>query len=76
MGPEEMAAVFLFSVFFLSLFLTYFVHNVSAPVSYDQKVLMDIRAAITHFKEQDAKDLLQTPNKAQIPVICIKNRPR
>jgi hypothetical protein len=49
-------------------FVTYFVHNVSATVSYDRKELLDIRTAITHlihtnivlFNESDAKDLLHT----------------
>jgi hypothetical protein len=47
------------------------------PLSYDQKELLDNRAAITHpvleefffFSELDGKDLLQTPDKALIPVI-------
>ena len=49
-------------------------------VSYDRKELLDIRTSITHlvldedffFSESDAKDLLQTLDKAQIPVIHIK----
>jgi hypothetical protein len=62
-----------------ALFGTYFVHNVSATISYDRKELLDIRTAITHleldedlfFNESNVKDLLQTPNKANIPVIRI-----
>ena len=69
---------------FFTLFVTYFVHNVSATVSYDQKELLDIRTAITHpirdeyffFNEQDGKDLLQTPDKALITVIRRRNRRR
>ena len=46
-------------------------------MSYDQNELLEIRAAITHpvleeflfFNELDGKDLLQTPDKALIPVI-------
>jgi hypothetical protein len=56
----------------------------SATVSYDRKELLDIRTAITHleldkdffFKESEAKDLLQTPDKAQIPIIRIKKKLR
>ena len=55
----------------------YFVHNVSATVSSDRKELVDIMTVITHpvleeyllFNESDGKDLLQTPDKALIPVI-------
>ena len=36
-------------VFIFSLFVTYFVHNVSDVVSYDRKELLDIRAAINHL---------------------------
>jgi hypothetical protein len=50
--------------------------NVSATVTYDRKELLDIRASITHllleefiFNESDGKELLQTPDKALIPVI-------
>ena len=66
------------------LFVTYFVHNVSATLFYDQKELLDIRTAITHlalnedvfFNELNMKDLLQTPDKAQIPVIRMRKRRR
>ena len=60
---------------FLKLFVTYFVHNVAATVSYDRKELLDIRTGITHlklelfFNESDASDILQTPDQAPIPVI-------
>ena len=64
----------------MSLFITYFVHNVAAIVSFDQKKLLDIRTAITHleldkdffFNESDAKDLLLCHDKAQVLVICQK----
>lgn len=50
MAPEEMSAVLRapkqLCVFF-ALFVTYFVHTVSATVSYDRKELLDIRTAIT-----------------------------
>lgn len=59
------------------LFITCFVHNVNATASYDRKELLDIRTAITHlsldkeffFNESDGRDILQTPDQAQIPVI-------
>ena len=59
------------------LFVTYFVHNVSATVCFDRKELLDIRTAITHleldgdffFNESDAKDLLQISDQAQIPIM-------
>jgi hypothetical protein len=52
MAPQEMAAdpvtnCAIVYVFF-ALFVTYFVDNVSATVSYDQKEFLDIRTAITH----------------------------
>ena len=64
-------------VCFFALFVTYFVRNVAATVSYDQKELLDSRRAITHlerdkyffFNESDRKDILQTPVQALIPVI-------
>ena len=34
---------------FFALFVTYFVHNVSATVSTAKKELLDIRTAITHL---------------------------
>jgi hypothetical protein len=34
---------------FFSFFVTYFVHNVAATV-YDQKELLEIRTAISHFE--------------------------
>jgi hypothetical protein len=53
MAPEEMTAVLqapnqlCYYVFFPALFVTYFVHNSSATVSYGKKELLDIRTAIT-----------------------------
>ena len=35
---------------FFTLFVTYFVHNVAATISYDQKELLDIITAITHLE--------------------------
>ena len=56
MAPEEMAAVLrspnqlcYYVGFFVAIFVNYFVHNVSATVSYGRKGLLDIRAAITHL---------------------------
>ena len=90
MAPEGMAAVLrapnqlCYFVCYFALFVTYFVRNVSATVSYDRKELLDIRTAITHleldedcfFYESDAKDLLQIPDRAQIPVLHTKRRHR
>ena len=58
------------------MFLTYFVYNVDATVSYDRKELLDIQTAITHLKldkdESDTKDIMLLPDKAQISVIRTK----
>jgi hypothetical protein len=76
MAPEWMAAVLrapnklCYFVCFFALFVTYFVHNFAAPVSYDQKELLDIRRAITHLEldkdfflnESDVKDILLSQN--------------
>jgi hypothetical protein len=83
MTPEGRAAVLsalnqpCYYVCFFALFVTCFVHNVAATVSYDRKELLDIRTGITHFKldeefffnESDARDILRMPDQAQIPVI-------
>jgi hypothetical protein len=67
----------LFYSFFFR-FVTCFLHNVAATVSYDRKGLLDIRIVITHlkldeelfFNESGGRDiLLQTPDQAQISVI-------
>ena len=90
MAPEVMAAVLrapnqlCYYVVFFTLFVTYFVHNVSATLSYDKKELLDIRTAITHlgldkdfyFNKQDAQDILQTPARAHIHIICKRQRHR
>jgi hypothetical protein len=55
-------------VFFSVLFVNYFVHNVSATISYGKKKLLDIRTAITHlgldkdffYNKDDAQNILQT----------------
>jgi hypothetical protein len=60
------------------LFITCFVYNVADTVSYDQKELLDTRTAIAQlkldkeffFNESDGRDILQTPDQAQIPVMC------
>ena len=54
-APEEMASVLrvpnqlCYYVFFPALFVTYFVHNISATVSYGKKRPSDIRTVITHL---------------------------
>ena len=35
---------------FSAMFVTHFVNNVDATVSYDRNQLLDIRTAITHLK--------------------------
>ena len=56
MSPDGRAAVLrapnqlCYFVCFFTLFVTYFVHNVDATASYDQKELLDIRTAITHLE--------------------------
>jgi hypothetical protein len=64
---------------FVVIFVTYFVHNVSATVSYGRKELLDIKTAITHLgldkdfffnnNKQDSHDILRTPHRADIPII-------
>ena len=91
MAPEERAAVLLalnqprYFVSFFALFVTCFVHNVAATVSYDRKEFLDIRTAIAHlkldkeffFKESGGRDiLLQTPDQAQIPMIRWRRKQR
>ena len=82
MAPEDLADILrspnhlCYCVCFFTLFVTYFVHNVSAIVSYDRKDLLDIRTAITHPILSDTKDLLQTPDKALISVIRRRKRQR
>ena len=55
MAPEEMAAVLqatkqlCYFVCFVALFVTCFVHNVYATVSYDRKEILDIRTVISHL---------------------------
>ena len=50
-----------------ALFVTCFVHNVAATISYDRKEPLDIKTAMTHlrldnkffFNELDGRDILQ-----------------
>ena len=57
MGPEEIVAVlrapkqlYFNNVCFFTLFVTYFVHNVSSFLCYGKKKeLLDIRTTITHL---------------------------
>ena len=83
MAPVGRAAVLLalnqscYFVCFFALFVTCFVHNVAATVSYDRKELLNIRTGIVHlkldkeffFNASDARDMLLTPDQAPIPVI-------
>ena len=58
-------------VLFFALFVTNFIHNVAATLSYDRKELLDYRTAITHleldkdffFNESNAKDILFCQDK-------------
>ena len=67
-------------VCFFALFVTYFLHNVTATFSYDRKDILDIRTVITHFElDQDfffnksaSKDIPLSRDQAQIPVIRVK----
>ena len=71
-------------VCFFALFVTDFIHNVAATVSYDRKELLDIRTAITDlkldedmfFNESYAKNILLSGDQAQIPAIHVKKRRR
>lgn len=45
-------------VCFFALFVTYFVHNVDATISYDRKEILDIRTAITHLELDKAIALM------------------
>ena len=56
MAAEEMAVLWAPNQFFCELFVTYFVHNVSATVSYGQKKLLDIRTVITHLRLDNCHD--------------------
>jgi hypothetical protein len=83
MAPEGMVAVLsaliqpCYFVSFFPLFVTCFIHNVAATISYDRKELLDIRTGITHlrldkeffFNESDGRDILQTADQSQISVI-------
>jgi hypothetical protein len=60
-------------VSFFALFVTCFIHNVGATVSYEP---LDIRTAISHlklfeelvFNESDRRDILQTPTRPRSPL--------
>ena len=57
---ERVAAVLLAlnQLCYFALFVTYFVHNVAATVSYDRKDLLDIRTAITHLEMDENISLM------------------
>ena len=83
MVPKNRAAVLsalnqpCYFVCFFALFVTCFVHNVAATVSYDRKELLDLKLDKEFFfNESDARDILQAPDKAQIPVIRWKSKRR
>ena len=95
MAPEEMATVLRSPnqlcnyVFFPTIFVNYFVQNVSATVSYGRQELLDIRTAITHLRldkdffnnnssssKEDSHDILQTTHRADIPIIRKRKRRR
>jgi hypothetical protein len=85
MAPKEMPFIDpVTNCAFVYAFFAYFVNNVSATVSYDQKELLNIRTATTQpmldeyffFNELDGKDLLQTPDKTLILVIHRRKRRR
>ena len=40
--------------YFFAWFVTYFVHNVAVTVSYDRKLLLDIRTGMTHHELEEA----------------------
>ena len=87
MAPKEMAAVLrshnqlCYCVCIIALFVTYFGHNVAATVSYGRKsFLMSGQWLLTLYwgnsssTSLDGNDLLQTPDKALIPVIRRRKR--
>ena len=69
-GRPTNCAIIVF--FFFALFVTYFVHNVSATIFYGKKELLDIRTAITHlgldkdFFLQQAGRTGHSPNTRQL----------
>lgn len=63
-------------LFFFTLFVTYFVHNVSATVSYGKKILLDIRIRQIFFLQQAGRDIRLAPDKANIPVSGKRKRRR
>ena len=71
-------------VCFFALFLTCFVDNVAATISYDRKELLDIRTAIIHLRldkefflnESNGREIRKTPGKAQIPSIHWRRKQR
>jgi hypothetical protein len=81
MGSEP---IVLLCVYFLALFGTYFVRNVSitsllTEKSFwisEQRLLTAYWTKILFFNKSDAKDLVQTPDKALIPVIRRRKRRR
>jgi hypothetical protein len=74
--------------FLRGLFVTHFVHNVAATVSYDQKELLDIRTeqqlltsnwmkSLSDVSdESDVKDILLCRDNAHISIINVKKRRR
>ena len=52
-GSHFTITILCYCVCCCALFVTYFVHNVSATVSYDRKEFLDIRTAITHLVKKE-----------------------
>jgi hypothetical protein len=88
MAPEGKAAVLsalnqpCYFVCFFTLFVSCFVHNVTATFSYNRKELLDIRTTIAYLKlneefffiESDGGDIIKTPDQAQVPVILWRRK--
>ena len=71
MAPEGMAAVLrapnqLCCFVFSALFVTHFVHNISATISYDRKERLDSRTEITHLEHY--KSFLFNLSSAGVPL--------
>ena len=84
MAPEGMAAVLSglnqsCKKKMFAFFITCFVHNIAATVSYDRKELLDIRTAITHLRLDSFSKMSQMRgiyyrHQTQIPAILWKQR--
>jgi hypothetical protein len=52
-APNQLCYIAHVFAWFVTYFLTYFVHDVAATISYDRKELLDIRTAITHLELEE-----------------------